>query len=75
MIIYLVNERVDLGYNTLYAFKSKETAERCRNILMEDYCRCGYAYVPLDQYNIQEIEISPDESFLGCFGVSDERKN
>ncbi len=42
---------------------------------MEDYCRCGYAYVPLDQYNIQEIEISPDNSFLGRFGVSDERKN
>lgn len=64
MIIYLVNEQVDLGYNTLYAFRSKETAERCRNILIEDYCRRGYAHVSIYQYKIQEIEISPDESFL-----------
>ena len=74
MIIYLVNEKVDLGYNTLYAFKSKETAERCMNFFFESR-RYENEYTLDNQFEIQEIEISPDNSFLGRFEVSDERKN
>ena len=60
MKIYLVNSRVDLGYDTILAFRSKEPAERCAKHLLGLYSK-RYSYTPYNQYWVQEIEISPDD--------------